>query len=94
MTDLNRQRGGTYSWRLPNINELESLVDCSAHSPALPHGHPFRDVQGRILVFNDEHVRTGLGLGALSHQRGSRRSDRKGARISQFGRCAISSSRE
>jgi hypothetical protein len=32
-------------WRLPNINELESLVDCSAHSPALPSGHPFRDVR-------------------------------------------------
>ena len=45
VTDLNQQQGGTYSWRLPNINELESLVDCSAHSPALPHGHPFRDVR-------------------------------------------------
>lgn len=32
-------------WRLPNINELESLVDCSAHSPALPEGHPFSDVR-------------------------------------------------
>ncbi|MEW6330264.1 MAG: DUF1566 domain-containing protein [Pseudomonadota bacterium] len=32
-------------WRLPNINELESLVDCSAHSPALPAGHPFSDVR-------------------------------------------------
>ena len=32
-------------WRLPNINELESLVDCSMHSPALPAGHPFQDVQ-------------------------------------------------
>ena len=28
-------------WRLPNINELESLVDASAHSPALPELHPF-----------------------------------------------------
>ena len=45
VTDLNRRPGGTSSWRLPNINELESLVDCSAHSPALPHGHPFRDVR-------------------------------------------------
>jgi hypothetical protein len=26
-------------WRLPNINELESLVDCARHSPALPMGH-------------------------------------------------------
>jgi hypothetical protein len=45
VTDFNHRQGGTYSWRLPNINELESLVDCSAHSPALPLGHPFWDVR-------------------------------------------------
>lgn len=33
------------SWRLPTINELESLVDVSRHTPALPPGHPFDDVQ-------------------------------------------------
>jgi len=32
-------------WRLPNIRELESLVDLSSHSPALPNGYPFRNVQ-------------------------------------------------
>jgi hypothetical protein len=32
------------AWRLPNINELESLVDASAADPALPGGHPFRQV--------------------------------------------------
>lgn len=32
------------AWRLPTINELESLVDASRHSPALPMGHPFLDV--------------------------------------------------
>ncbi len=31
-------------WRLPGINELESLVDCATHSPALPARHPFRKV--------------------------------------------------
>lgn len=31
-------------WRLPNINELESLVDCGSHSPALPLGHAFLNV--------------------------------------------------
>lgn len=31
-------------WRLPNINELESLVDCSHHAPALPATHPFQMV--------------------------------------------------
>lgn len=36
---------GTPQWRLPNINELESMVDCSMHSPALPLAHPFDGVQ-------------------------------------------------
>ena len=31
-------------WRLPNINELESLVDAEKYSPALPTGHPFTAV--------------------------------------------------
>ena len=41
---LNREGAGR-AWRLPTINELESLVDCAAHSPALPSGHPLADVQ-------------------------------------------------
>jgi hypothetical protein len=41
----NTQLKETTIWRLPNINELESLVDCSMHSPALPAGHPFTDVR-------------------------------------------------
>ena len=32
-------------WRLPNINELRSLVDYSRHDPDLPGGHPFTNVQ-------------------------------------------------
>jgi hypothetical protein len=35
------------TWRLPNVNELESLVDCSRHTPALQADHLFshlRDV--------------------------------------------------
>lgn len=35
-------------WRLPNIIELESLVDASKYSPALPAGHPFTGVQSVI----------------------------------------------
>ncbi len=41
---LNRNAGTSEGWRLPNINELESLVDCARHSPALPAPHPFRSV--------------------------------------------------
>ncbi len=43
--ELNADRGTTTLWRLPNINELETLVDCSTHSPALPEGHPFENVR-------------------------------------------------
>jgi hypothetical protein len=41
-------------WRLPNVRELESLIDYAFYSPALPNtlgtvqwteGHPFQDVQ-------------------------------------------------
>jgi hypothetical protein len=42
---LNREKGEKVLWRLPNINELETLVDCSECDPALPLGHPFRSVQ-------------------------------------------------
>ena len=33
------------NWRLPTINELESLVDADNHSPALPQGHPFNNLR-------------------------------------------------
>jgi hypothetical protein len=32
-------------WRLPNINELRSLIDYSSHDPALTGEHPFTNVQ-------------------------------------------------
>ena len=38
--------GGTHTdWRLPNRNELNSLVDAGNYNPALPTGHPFSNVQ-------------------------------------------------
>jgi hypothetical protein len=39
------EQGQGHGWRLPNINELESLADLSHHSPALPMNHPFTGVQ-------------------------------------------------
>ncbi|HSN77061.1 MAG TPA: DUF1566 domain-containing protein [Anaerolineae bacterium] len=32
-------------WRLPNANELHSLIDLAQSDPALPAGHPFTGVQ-------------------------------------------------
>ena len=44
--ELNRSvRGGRRDWRLPNVREIESLIDLSAHSPALAPGHPFVNVR-------------------------------------------------
>ncbi len=46
IAELNRRACGGFSdWRLPNINELESLVDAEHHSPALPRDHPFEAVR-------------------------------------------------
>ncbi|HET97223.1 MAG TPA: DUF1566 domain-containing protein [Desulfurivibrio alkaliphilus] len=43
---LSRERvGGQHDWRLPPINALESLVDCSRHHPALAADHPFLNLQ-------------------------------------------------
>ncbi len=35
-------------WRLPNIDELESVVDPSSSSPALTVGHPFTNVSNAV----------------------------------------------
>ena len=32
-------------WRLPNIREIESLVDYNEAGPSLPKGHPFQNVR-------------------------------------------------
>lgn len=42
VADLSQQTG--LPWCLPDINELESLVDLSQAFPALPVGHPFTDL--------------------------------------------------
>ncbi|MGH8522951.1 MAG: DUF1566 domain-containing protein [Gammaproteobacteria bacterium] len=41
----NRNVDDRKGWRLPTIEELASLVDPTQSNPALPAGHPFRDVE-------------------------------------------------
>lgn len=42
---LNAGQDGVNRWRLPNINELESLVDCANHNPALPEKAGFTNLR-------------------------------------------------
>jgi len=35
-------------WRLPNLNELESLIDVSASNPAVPAGSPFSAISNGV----------------------------------------------
>ena len=34
-------RGNFTDWRLPNVREMQSLIDFENRAPALPGGHPF-----------------------------------------------------
>lgn len=46
VSKMNREWAYGYNdWRVPDIVELESLTDLGRHSPALPAGHLFTDVQ-------------------------------------------------
>jgi len=40
-----RTVGGRKGWRLPTIEELNSLVDATSSNPALLGGHPFDNIQ-------------------------------------------------
>ena len=45
MANINGSAYAGYSdWRMPNLHELQSLIDYGQLSPALPAGHPFTNI--------------------------------------------------
>jgi len=46
-------------WRLPNIRELQSLIDFDNFDPALPAGHPFSGVQSYYYWSSTTRASTG-----------------------------------
>jgi hypothetical protein len=43
-------------WRLPNVNELDSLVDFGNTGPSLPSGHPFTSFSTSLLYWTSTTV--------------------------------------
>jgi hypothetical protein len=43
-------------WRLPNVRELQSLIDYSQPAPPLPAGHPFTNVQSSNYWSSTTHA--------------------------------------
>ena len=43
-------------WRLPQIKELQSLIDFENYAPALPLGHPFINVQALLYRSSTTYV--------------------------------------
>ena len=61
-------------WRLPQIKELQSLIDFTHNSPPLPSGHPFTDVQSisywsstTRAILNDYAWIVSMGDGIVSY---------------------------
>ena len=48
MNSGKRSNFGFSDWRLPTINEMETLVDKTSFYPALPPGHPFKNVMNHF----------------------------------------------
>jgi hypothetical protein len=46
--DTSNSNSHQTDWRLPNVKELQSLIDFSQNSPALPSGQPFSGVQASV----------------------------------------------
>ena len=54
-------RGGYTDWRLPNVREMQSLVDFENRAPALPSVHPFLGVAATNDYWTGTIVYTGGG---------------------------------
>jgi hypothetical protein len=54
------------NWRLPNLRELQSLVDYGRTFPALPDGHPFAGAKGYFFWSSTAHP-TAIDLANAVH---------------------------
>jgi hypothetical protein len=59
-------------WRLPNVKELDSLIDFAQCDPALPSGHPFNNVQNIYYWSSTTHEYNPNGAWGVNVYFGSR----------------------
>ena len=52
-------------WRMPNVNELESLVDVSQAAPAVASGHPFTHIASTVAYWSSTTY-TALSTNAMA----------------------------
>ena len=57
-------------WRLPNIRELNSLVDFSQFNPAMPPGHPFDNKQSSLYWSSTVDIGSAAGAWLVNFYRG------------------------
>jgi len=63
--------GGRKGWRLPNVEELLSLVELSQMRPSLPSGHPFQNIKAATYWTSSTHATYTEGAWAVGMDGGS-----------------------
>lgn len=66
-------------WRLPNVKELQSLIDFQNMNPALPAAHPFLNVQNNYYWSSTSHIGVPTQAWAVDMAFGNVRGETKNA---------------
>jgi hypothetical protein len=69
--------GGRKGWRTPSIDEIKTLVDLDQQDPALPAGHPFRNIKSSIYWTSTAHPTDDIVAWQLSLFSGQAVTDQK-----------------